>query len=308
MQTPRDISLRELADLGIDYNSIDNHYSLYTVNPYQVLEHNGNKNTGDYINGSLDFDYSLTNTMALKWRIGADISNEQRKSWRSRIEPIGNNQYSAVFDPGSVGEGSSYSEHLNSDIIFTYSKKFENWEMSFLAGQSVNQRKARGLSASVQYLTVDGFFNLQNSDEPPNAGEATSMVRLLGVMGDIDISYRNLLFASVSVRNEWSSTLPLQYNSYFFPGVNTGFIFTELFPSIKQVLTYGKLRASWARVGNGADPYQVYSVFTQGFHSDGYGYFSYPLAVGSSQVNAYDVSDVMANDQLKPELSDEYDY
>ena len=307
MQTPRDISLRELADLGIDYNSIDNHYSLYTVNPYQVLEHNGNKNTGDYINGSLDFDYSLTNTMALKWRIGADISNEQRKSWRSRIEPIGNNQYSAVFDPGSVGEGSSYSEHLNSDIIFTYSKKFENWEMSFLAGQSVNQRKARGLSASVQYLTVDGFFNLQNSDEPPNAGEATSMVRLLGVMGDIDISYRNLLFASVSVRNEWSSTLPLQYNSYFFPGVNTGFIFTELFPSIKQVLTYGKLRASWARVGNGADPYQVYSVFTQGFHSDGYGYFSYPLAVGSSQVNAYDVSDVMANDQLKPELTDEYE-
>ncbi len=307
MQTPRDISLRELADLGIDFNAVDNHYSLYTVNPYQILEHNGNNNNEDRFFGSLNFDYSFIENLALKWRIGADISNEQRKSWRSRIEPIGNNQYSAVFDPGSVSEGSTYQMQLNSDVIFTYRKEYENWDFNMMAGQSLNQRKARGVSASIQYLSIDNYYNLQNSDEPPNASEASVMVRTAGVYGSADVAYRNMLFFAVSVRNEWSSTLPLENNSYFFPGVNTGFIFSELFPSIKQVLTYGKIRASWARVGNDAAPYQVYSIFTRGFHSDGFGYFSYPLTIGGSQVNAYDVSDVMANDQLKPELTDEYE-
>ena len=307
MQTPRDISLRELADLGIDYNSVDNHYSLYTVNPYQILENNGNRNNEDRIFGSFDFDYSFRENLMLKWRLGADISNEQRKSWESKIEPVGNNEYASVYDPGSVSESSTYREEINSDIILTYNKKFENWEMNLMAGQSLNQRKARGLSASVQYLTIDEYYNLQNSDEDPSASEASSMVRMSGVMGNMDIAYKSMLFFAVSARNEWSSTLPLENNSYFFPGVNAGFIFSELFPSIKQVLTYGKLRASWARVGNDAAPYQIYSVFTQGIHSDGYGYFSYPLAIGSSQVNAYDVSDVMANDRLKPELTDEYE-
>lgn len=302
MQTPRDISLRELKDLDVSYNNIDNHYSLYTVNPWYILNNNGNRNNEDRLYGSFDFDFQPLKVLSLKWRVGADVSNEQRKIWRSRVEPEGSNEFSSIFDPGSVGESSLYQMELNSDVLLTFSKNIGDWSLNLMAAQNLYQREARGLGASVSYLGVDGFFNLSNSSEQPSASETYVMQRMTAVMGGGDISYKSMLFASVSLRNEWSSTLPPEYNSYFFPGANLAFIFTEVMPAIEKVLSYGKVRVSWARVGNDAAPYLVNSVFVQGIHSDGFGYFDYPLING---VNSYDVGNLLANNRLKPELTDE---
>lgn len=304
MQTPRDISLRELSDPEDSFNSIDNHYSLYTVNPYHILYNNGNRNNEDRLFGSIDMDYTFIDNLSLKWRLGSDVSNEQRKIWRSKVEPKGNNEFSAVYDPGLVSEGSVYQMQINSDLLLTWNKELRNWTVNLLAGNTMNQRASRGMSASVQFLSIDNHFNLSNSVENPSAGEASALRRMVSVFGSADIAFKSMLFFSVSARNEWSSTLPVDNNSFFFPGVNAGFIFTELLPSINAVLSYGKLRVSWARVGNDAPPYQVNSVFQQGFHSDGFGYFSYPLVNG---VNGYDVGDLMANGRLKPEITDEYE-
>ncbi|MBA7666266.1 TonB-dependent receptor P3 [subsurface metagenome] len=307
MQTPRDISLRELADLDEEWNTIDNHYSLYTVNPYHILQNNGNKNNEDRIFGSFDFDYSFYSDLSLKWRMGGDVSNEHRKTWRSRVEPSGNNEFAAVFDPGLVRESSLYQMQVNSDIILNYTKEVKNWDFNLMMGHSLNQRTSRAASASVQYLYLTGFTNLSNSVEQPIAGEASAIRRMVGLFGSADIAFRDFWFLSFTARNEWSSTLPAKNNSYFFPGANTGLIFTPLMPSIKDILTYGKVRISWARVGNDAPPYQVYSVFQQGFHSDGFGYLTYPLSGELGSVNSYDVGDLMANEYLKPEITDEYE-
>ncbi len=307
MQTPRDISLRELSDLDEKWNSVDNHYSLYTINPYYILENNGNKNNEDRITGSFDFDFTLHDDLNMKWRLGGDVSNEHRKGWRTRVEPEGNNEYSAVFDPGLVGESSLYQMQINSDIILNYSKELENWNFNFLLGQSLNQRTSRGLSASVQYLDLSGFYNIANSTERPNASEASAIRRNVGVYGSADMIFKDFWFLSFTARNEWSSTLPKGNNSYFFPGVNTGLIFSELFPGMKNVLAFGKIRLSWARVGNDAPPYQVYSIFQRGFHSDGFGYLTYPLDGEEGSVNSYDLGDLMSNENLKPEITDEYE-
>ena len=304
MQTPRDISLRELEDIENEYNTVDNHYSLYTVNPFHILNNNGNSNNEDRFFGSFDFDFDLAKDLRLKWRVGADISNEQRKLWRSKVEPEGNNEFSSVFDPGTVSESSLYQMQVNSDLLLTWKKEFNNWALNLMAGQTFNQKEAKGINVAVNYLSIDNFFNITNSVEQPSGSAGIVMQRMAAVFGSADLAWKSMLFFAFSLRNEWSSTLPPDNNSYFFPGVNTGFIFTELMPSVKRVLTYGKVRASWARVGNDASPYQVYSVFSQGGHSDGYGYFSYPLA---NNVNSYDVGDLMANEELKPEITDEYE-
>jgi len=304
MQTPRDISLRELADLTETWNTTDNHYSLYTVNPYHILENNGNENIEDRLFGSLDFDFSLAKNFSLKWRLGTDVSNEHLTSWRSVVDPQGNNQHSAVFDPGSFAQGSLYQMQVNSDVLLTFSKELKNWSFNLMAGQNINQREAQALNASISYLSIPDFYNMSNTTGNKNAGNASLLRRLIGVYGSADISYKSLLFLSITARNEWSSTLPLDNNSYFFPGMNTGFIFTELFKP-GHFFSYGKIRASWARVGNDAAPYQVYSVFRQGFHSDGFGYFTFPIY--RNDVNSYDVGDLITNDKLKPELTDEYE-
>ncbi|MBN1950388.1 MAG: SusC/RagA family TonB-linked outer membrane protein [Bacteroidales bacterium] len=304
MQTPRDISLVELANLDSVYNSVDNHYSLYTVNPYYILKNNGNKNKEDRLYGSFSIEMDLLKDLKLLWRVGTDVSNEQRKVWRSRVEPEGNNEYSSVYEPGSVAESSIYQMQINSDVLLTYTRDFENWSLSLMAGQNLNQKEGRGLAASVSSLGIPGFFNLSNSTEQPSASESTVLRRMAAVYGSADISFKGMLFMAFSIRNEWSSTLPPENNSYFFPGVNAGFIFSELMPSFNDVLSFGKIRASWARVGNDAAPYLVQSVFSQGGHSDGFGYFSYPLING---VNSYDVGNLLANEDLKPEITDEYE-
>jgi TonB-linked SusC/RagA family outer membrane protein len=304
MQTPRDISLRELSDINEKWNTIDNNYSLYTVNPYFILENNANESNEDRIFGSIDFGYKFLKNLDILWRVGGDVSNEHQKAWIERINPKGNNEFSAVSDPGRVSEGSAYESQINSDIIITYNYVSKNWTLDLMAGHNLNQRSSGGLGVTVSKLSLNDFPNLSNSVERPEANELSALKRLVGVYGNADISYRSLLFLSFNARNEWSSTLPPDANSYFFPGASIGLIFSEVFPGVKEILPFGKIRASWARVGNGAPPYAVYSVYTRGGHSDGYGYLSYPLANG---VNSYDIGDLIANENLKPELTEEYE-
>src|SRR5690606_23982035 len=73
--------------------------------------------------------------------------------------------------------------------------------------------------------------------------------------------FKNFLYLDVTARNDWSSTLPEENNSYFYPSVSTSFVFSELMPA-NNVLSFGKLRASWAQVGNDTDPYRLANTYT----------------------------------------------
>lgn len=122
MQTPRDISLIEQQDLENPFNTIDNHYSLYTVNPYHILVNNGNQNTEDRVYGSLEFDLSLPAALQLKWRLGADISNENLEAYRAAVIPQGNNEFASVYDAGSRSRSSLVRQQINSDLILQWAK------------------------------------------------------------------------------------------------------------------------------------------------------------------------------------------
>ncbi len=304
MQTPRDISLLELQDQSLSWNTIDNFYSLYTVNPYFNLYNNGNKNNEDRIYGNLELNYNLPFNFSVTWRLGADMSNESLSSWREFIRPEGNNEYSSVFDPGYKSRKFGQVRQLNSDFILGWQRSVKDFDLNVMAGQVVNERKSTGFATAVSYLGLPGFPNLSNSIESPVSDESEAMVRLYGVYGALDVSYKSIVFFSGTVRNEWSSTLPEKNNSYFFPGLSSGFVFTELFPSISNILSFGKIRASIARVGNGALAYFVDPIYQQASHSDGYGYFSFPTSTG---VNSYEIGDYIGNPELKPEMTTEYE-
>ncbi len=304
MQTPRDISLLEQQDLENPFNTIDNHYSLYTVNPYHILANNGNQNTEDRVYGSLEFDLSLPVDLQLMWRLGADISNENIEAHRAAVIPQGNNEFASVYDPGSRSLSNLFRQQINSDLLLQWAKNIHDIDISLLGGQSVNQRSASSFGTSVNSQQIPGYPHLSNSTVSPLSFESSSMVRNIGLYAAADFSYRSLIFLSFTGRNEWSSTLPAQNNSYFFPGVNMGFVFTELFPEGKKNFPFGKIRASWAMVGNDAPPYFIDPVYTQAAHSDGYGYFAFPTSTG---VNAYETGAFIGNNQLKPEMTTEYE-
>ena len=304
MQTPRDISLLEQKDLSNQFNTIDNHYSLYTVNPYHILYNNGNENKEDRVYGSLDFDFDLPLNLSAKWRLGVDISNENQEGHRSSVIPQGNNELASVYDPGMRSRSSISRQQLNSDLILTWAKSYEKFDVNIMGGHAINERKSDGFGSVNQSQQIPGFINFSNSTVSPSSFESSALVRSHAVYAAADFSYLSMLFLSLSCRNEWSSTLPKENNSYFFPGVNTGFVFSELMPSAKRVLPFGKLRLSWAMVGNDAPPYFINPTYQQAGHSDGFGFFSYPTSTG---VNSYQVGGFIGNPNLRPEMTTEYE-
>ena len=85
--------------------------------------------------------------------------------------------------------------------------------------------------------------------------------RLVGLYGDISLGYKDMLFINVTGRNDWSSTLPINNRSYFYPSISGSFIFTELMEN-KDILNYGKIRLSYANVGSDEDPYNLAFKYT----------------------------------------------
>ena len=95
----------------------------------------------------------------------------------------------------------------------------------------------------------------------PAAFKWNSKKRINSVFGSATLGWKDLVFVDMTARNDWSSTLPTQNNSYFYPSIGTSFIFSELIPKSKG-FSYGKVRASWAKVGSDANPYQIYNTYS----------------------------------------------
>jgi len=153
-------------------------------------------------------------------------------------------------------------------------------------------------------LILPELFSLDNSNELPVVNSSMSQYRLFGLYGNLEFAYNKFLYLNFSARNDWSSTLPLNNNSYFYPGINTSIIFTEILPINKKYLSYGKMRFSITTTGNDAPPYQIYNVFVKAHHSDGLANLRYPLPNG---VNSFELSNLLGNKDLKPELTTEYE-
>lgn len=297
MQTPRDISLLELRDISSPWNNVDNYYSWYTINPYFVLENNGNKHTEDRLYGNLQFNYAFNKAINIMARFGGDLSNEQIHSWKAIALPDGNNELSAIRETGADAKSTSRQHQISSDVILTYDKQWEKIGFNALAGANVFETKATGFSAQVAALLADSVYTLNNGAESPTASDFYSMKRMTGVYGSIDLDFNKLVYLSLSVRNDWSSTLPLNNNSYFYPGVNASFVFTELYDA-GSFLPFGKIRMGWSQVGKDAPVYSINRVFGRAGVSDGF---------STLIINGFSAGNGLGNMQLKPERTTEFE-
>ncbi len=117
-----------------------------------------------------------------------------------------------------------------------------------------------------------GAYHVSNAqDIRPFNNLSEREIQSLYFMGQL--AYKNYLFLDVTGRNDWSSTLGTGNNSFFYPSVSLGWAFTDAFEISSNILTFGKLRASWAQVGNDSDPYLTrnnYASYTTSYNGQGY--------------------------------------
>jgi TonB-linked SusC/RagA family outer membrane protein len=160
------------------------------------------------------------------------------------------------------GESTRSEFENNYEGIFTYSKHLaDDWSLTAVAGGNIRYTQYKSSSIStVDGLVIENFFHVSNTVSPNSTSSYFSERQTNSLFGSVSLGYKNFLYLDISGRNDWSSTLPVDNNSYFYPSFSTSFVFSELIKN-QQILSLGKLRIGYARVGNDTGPYRLYNSY-----------------------------------------------
>ncbi|WBL41614.1 SusC/RagA family TonB-linked outer membrane protein [Algoriphagus halophytocola] len=208
--------------------------------------------------GNINLNYSPADWITLSYRLGTDFYSDSREEITPG--PMGIDGEQALSSTGFIEETRINSRDLNSNFYVTLKKQWNpDWNTQLRLGNDVFERKYDRVTATGSDFVIPGFYNLNNTTQI-FASQGSSIRRLVGFYGDLMVDYKNLLFLNVTGRNDISSTLPKENNSFFYPSVNLGWVFSESF-SMPSWVTFGKLRGSWAQVGKDTNPHILGATF-----------------------------------------------
>lgn len=235
-----DINL--FRDFKDDSGNQINPVGLQTNNPFWIAFQNAPDTEVERFFGSASLEFLPLEGLSILTRAGYDTFTDQRLL-KNEIGTLGRAD-------GSFTDDFIKNREFTFDLITTYEKELSSsFNLIARGGLQWNQRVLDRIGNSAQSLTVPGLFDPGNAEA--NAPfKAFSERRILGVYGDLTLDYKNWLILNVTGRNDWSSTLPDGNNSFFYPSVNLSWIFTDALGIKNDILSYGKLRGSWANVGN----------------------------------------------------------
>jgi TonB-linked SusC/RagA family outer membrane protein len=266
-------------------------------NPYWTVNEQFFKDQNDRFVGNTNLKAQILKWLSLSYNVGVD--------WYVR-------RFQDVFNQNSIGnlsgylrERSEFHSLFNSDLILNIQRKFGNdFGMNLNLGQNMYQQKYKYLTAYTADLSIPGVYNVDNTSKQ-TAGEGNTNYRTAALFGDVNIDYRNLLYLGATLRNEWSTTMPEDNLSALFPSFSASFIFSDLAPlKNNKILSFGKLRGSWAKTANIADPYRTSSYFASGSAGDYYtNGISFPF-MGNS---GYTVGNTVGNPNLKHETQTSFE-
>ncbi len=198
---------------------------------------------------------TLTNWLSMRYQIGLDQYTDVRK----RVMPDGTDVGSQV--KGFTIDDNIQSRQLNSNLLLTAKKDInKDLKATLLVGQSVLDNKSEEVGGRGEGLVIPQFYDISNSTNLFSIYDWTQ-TRLIGVFGELNLDYKGFLFLTASGRNDWTSTLPKANNSFFYPSVGLSFVFSDALKINDKILTYGKIRASYAETGKGTGAYLVGSYF-----------------------------------------------
>ena len=246
----------------VDTNSLKADYtrnwnSSYYDNPFWSASYNTQSQERHRLIGDLHAEFRLTDGLNVRFRTSTDWYNDRRKSkvkW------------------GSAGAGSPYGSYAedaytvkenNTEVLATYIKQLnKNWGIDALLGFNVRNKQYENNYQAAPRLAVADLYTLTNSRDPLTSSNDFYRLRQYGLYGSIQLDYRRWAFLTITGRNDWSSTLPVDNNSYFYPSVTASVLLSEAFGWRSKAVNYLKIRGGWSQVGADANPYQLATVFT----------------------------------------------
>ncbi|MGM0545554.1 MAG: SusC/RagA family TonB-linked outer membrane protein [Bacteroidota bacterium] len=224
-------------------------------------------------------------------------ANYEFTDWLNVTGRVSIDNYSQFIDErtnkGSVGVGSyqmrrqNFAEY-NYDLLANYQKELnDNVSIDGVLGMNLRRNHTQSVNASTNGgLVVEGLYSLDNSVSPINfPNESSQKLGVNGFFASMNLNYGGFLSIEATGRRDQASSLPDGENVYYYPSVSTGFTFSEFVDA--EWLSFGKLRASWAEVGNTASPHSIFGTFDR--------------VENAGASTRYSVPSVQSNPDLKPE-------
>ncbi len=307
---PRDMSVVDMKDLDDPFNTPDGFFTSFIVNPYYSLKRDFSKQDMNRIFGNVQLAYAPVDWISGTLRVGSDVIADQRNTYHDLVQyqPGSPNAGAAFNSDGEYTEQRLNTREINVDAMVNVNRDLmPDLQLNVLVGYNFNQRETDNLFTTIDALTLPRFPSLSNVSGSYTSGGIATKRRLYGVYGSADLSYKGYLFLGGTYRTDWSSTLPLDNNSFSYPSVNLGFVFTDAFEITNNILSFGKVRLSYAEVGNDAGTYLTNSVFQQTNIGASFATIQFPFNNGTVIVPGFSEGNTIGNPNLQPEITKAYE-
>ncbi|WP_373495113.1 SusC/RagA family TonB-linked outer membrane protein [Aquiflexum sp.] len=272
-------NLRDYWMPGMEGMQQFNYNYNYHDNPYFTVFENTNGQQKNRIFGNIVLNYHFTDKLSLMLRTGVDNYNELRDRKRAFS--------TQRFPRGNYREDNVYFNERNSDFLLTYSETTNTtWTYNIALGGNLMSQENRFLQLVAPELLIPDIYNFTNTAVALQTEQFNSRKKINSLYGFGQIGYKNILFLDITGRNDWSSTLPVNNNSYFYPSATLSGIISDMIEMPRNV-SLVKVRAAYAEVGNDTSPYSLTNVFNN------------QIAWGSDQAKTE--SSVLSNAELRPE-------
>ena len=259
-----------------------NNGDVYNINPYWVLHKMSNESKKDNYKGSAVVRYRPFKQLTLQATGGTDMNCFTFEDFAYPTSP--------GRERGMLVTKDYKNRMYTAELLAIYKDKYKKWDYGATLGGNIYKVDNKTQIVTAQNMIMRDAKTLQSFTEK-TIKEEIYRKQINSVYGSVNLAYDNFTFIDMTLRGDYSSTLPVKNNLYWYPSVSGSLLFSELMHVNKAILPYGKLRASWAKVGNDTSPYMLKPTYEMASNS----FDSYPMASISG--------DVIPNKNLKPTMT-----
>ncbi len=236
-------------------------------NPYFSVNRNNTQSRTNRINVNVGLTLLPVTWANLKTQIGVDNYSQKIQVVRDPESSFG------VGSNGILDQSTDITRNITVQSLLNFNRYAltEDIGITAMVGGNVQDQRSDIVGATGTDFVEPSFISMNNT-RARSAIQNLRQRRLVSAFGQAQFDYKDYLFVTVTGRNDWTSTIPQERNSFFYPSVQTSFVFSDAFPSIGEHMT-GRIRAAWAQVGKDAKPYAYApSLEAKPTSYKGYGY------------------------------------
>jgi TonB-linked SusC/RagA family outer membrane protein len=292
----RQVDMAALRNYIDEDGEVFNWNHQYFSNPFFLAHENRNTDERNRVIGRATTSYSFT-----PWLTGtAGIGTDWYHDFRQRTYDHRNIGLSYAVQ-GGLWQQEFFEQETNADVLLSANHDL-NSDVSVSVNAGANRRYGsyRHNFDGTNRLTVPGVYNIANSAGNPTTSTWFQERQVNSLLAHGQVGFRNYLFVDVTGRQDWSSTLPEGSNGYFYPSVSGSFVLSDAFmDAMPSAVSFAKLRASWARVGNDAGPYQIHPTFVADVAWDGTPSFALPTQFPAADLQPEETQSVEFGGDLR---------